>query len=146
VLRPLKEDVTGSLQNLLWVLTGMIGIGMLIACANVASLLLVRTESRQQELAMRAALGAGKARITRLLLVESVCLATLGGAAGLGLAYRALRLLLVIGPTNLPRPNEISLDARALGFTAVLSLLSGLFFGSIPAWKYAFPGLVGMTV
>jgi ABC-type antimicrobial peptide transport system permease subunit len=95
----------------------------------VASLLLVRTESRQQELAVRTALGAGKARITRLLLAESVSLAILGGASGLGLAYLALRLLLAIGPANLPRLNEISLGARALGFTAVLSLLSGIFFG-----------------
>jgi len=145
VLRPLKEDVTGSLQNVLWVVMGMIGIVMLIACANVASLLLVRTESRQQELAVRTALGAGKARITRLLLAESVSLAILGGAAGLGLANLALRVLLAIGPANLPRLHEISLDARALGFTAVLSLLSGIFFGLIAAWKYAFDGPLGMT-
>ena len=92
---------------------------------------------RQQELAVRAALGAGRGRIARELLVESVPLGLMGGVLGIGLAYEGLRLLVAIGPANLPRLGEISLDARSLGFTLALSLLSGLLFGSIPALRYA---------
>jgi predicted permease len=121
------------------VVMGTIGIVMLIACANVANLLLVRAEARQQELAIRAALGAGRGRIVRELLLESVLLGVIGGALGVGLAYEGLRFLVAIGPANLPRLNEISLDARALGFALILSLLSTLLFGLIPALKYAGP-------
>lgn len=138
-LRPLKEEVVGNIGSVLWVVMGTIGIVMLIACANVANLLLVRAEARQQELAIRAALGAGWGRIVRELLLESVLLGLIGGALGVGLAYEGLRLLVAIGPANLPRLSEISLDARALAFTVVLSLLSGLLFGLIPALKYAGP-------
>jgi predicted permease len=138
-IRPLKQEVIGNVANVLWVVMATIGIVMLIACANVANLLLVRAEGRQQELAVRAALGASRARIVRELLVESVLLGLLGGALGVALAYGGLRLLAAIGPANLPRLNEISLDARALAFTLALSLLSGLLFGSIPALKYAGP-------
>ncbi|HYL78643.1 MAG TPA: ABC transporter permease [Bryobacteraceae bacterium] len=138
-LRPLKQDVVGNVSEILWVVMGTIGVVMLIACANVANLLLVRAESRQQELAIRAALGAGKGRIVRELLVESVLLGLIGGAAGVALAYGGLRLLAAIGPSNLPRLSEISLDGRAIGFTLILSLLSGLLFGLIPALKYAGP-------
>jgi predicted permease len=136
-LLPLKQDVVGNLGSVLWVIMGTVGIVMLIACANVANLLLVRAEARRQELAIRAALGAGKAQIVRSLLVESLLLGLMGGALGVGLASWSLRLLAVIGPANLPRLNEISIDGRALGFTLAVSLLSGLLFGSIPAAKYA---------
>jgi predicted permease len=138
-LRPLKQEVVGNIGSVLWVVMGTIGIVMLIACANVANLLLVRAEARQQEIAIRAALGAGGGRIVRELLLESVLLGLIGGALGVGLAYEGLRLLVAMGPTNLPRMSEISLDVRALGFTVVLSLLSGLLFGLIPALKYAGP-------
>lgn len=138
-LRPLKEEVIGSIGNLLWVVMGTLGVVMLIACANVANLVLVRAEARQQELAIRAALGAGRARIARDLLTESLLLGALGGALGIGFAYAGLRLLVAIGPADLPRLSEISLDARALVFTLVLSLLSGLLFGLIPVLKYAGP-------
>jgi predicted permease len=138
-LRSLKQEAVGNIGSVLWVVMGTIGIVMLIACANVANLLLVRAEARQQELAIRAALGAGWGRIVRELLLESVLLGLMGGALGIGLAYQGLRLLVVIGPANLPRLSEISLDARALAFTAVVSLLSGLLFGLIPAFKYAGP-------
>lgn len=138
-IRPLKEEVVGNVASALWVVMGTIGMVMLIACANVANLMLVRVEARQQELAIRAALGAGRGRIVRELLVESVLLGVLGGALGVGLAYEGLRLLIAMGPTNLPRLGEISLDARALGFTAGLSLLAGVLFGLIPALKYAGP-------
>jgi predicted permease len=110
---------------------------MLIACTNVANLLLVRADSRQQELAIRAALGAGRGRIAWELLLESVSLGLMGGVIGMGVAYEGLRLLLGVGPANLPRLSEVSLDARSLGFTLALSLLSGLLFGSIPTFRYA---------
>src|ERR1700731_1416781 len=116
-VRPLKNDVVGDVGKVLWVLMGTIGIVLFIACANVANLLLVRAEGRQQELAIRAALGAGWARIARELLLESMTLAVIGGAAGLGLAYAALRLLVAKGPANLPRLDEISIDVPALLFT-----------------------------
>src|SRR5580658_10491232 len=139
LIRPLKQEVIGNVSELLWVVMGTIGLVMLIACANVTNLLLVRVESRQQELAVRAALGAGWTRIVRGLLVESVMLGLLGGAVGVGLAYAGVRFLVTAGPANLPRLSEISLDARTIGFTLLLSLLSGLFFGLIPALKYAGP-------
>jgi putative ABC transport system permease protein len=138
-LRPLKQEVVGNIGSVLWVVMGTIGVVMLMVCANVANLLLVRAEARQQELAIRAALGAGWGRIVRELLLESVLLGLLGGALGAGLAYEGLRLLVAMGPANLPRLSEISLDARALAFTLILSLLSGLLFGLIPALKYAGP-------
>ena len=136
-LRPLKEEVIGSVGNVLWLVMGTIGVVMLIACTNVANLLLVRADARQQELAVRAALGAGRARIAWELLLESLCLGLLGGVLGVGIAYEGLRLLAAIGPANLPRLGEISLDVRSLGFTLGLSVLSGLLFGSIPALRYA---------
>jgi predicted permease len=138
-VRLLKQEVIGNVSELLWVVMGTIGVVMLIACANVANLLLVRVEGRQEELAVRAALGAGWTRIVRGLLVESVMLGLLGGAVGVGLAYAGVRFLVTAGPANLPRLSEISLDARTIGFTLLLSLLSGLFFGLIPALKYAGP-------
>lgn len=140
-VRPLKNDVVGDVGKVLWVLMGTIGIVLFIACANVANLLLVRAEGRQQELAIRAALGAGRARIARELLLESVTLAVIGGAAGLGLAYAALRLLIANGPANLPRLDEISIDVPVLLFAIAISLLSGLLFGLIPVFKYAVPQL-----
>jgi predicted permease len=139
MLRPLKQEVIGNAGELLWVVMGTIGLVMLIACANVANLMLVRVEARQQELAVRAALGAGWTRIVRGLLVESVMLGLMGGVIGVGLAYAGVRFLVTIGPANLPRLDEISIDARTLGFTLVLSVLSGLLFGLIPALKYAGP-------
>ena len=138
-IRPLKLDVIGNVGDVLWVLMGTIGIVLLIACANVANLMLVRAEGRQQELAVRAALGASAGRIVRALLLESVWLGLLGGALGVGLAYGALRVLVTMGPANLPRMNEIAIDARALGFAAAVSLLSGVLFGLIPALKYRGP-------
>src|SRR5580704_911423 len=138
-IRPLKQEVIGNVSEVLWVVMGTIGVVMLIACANLANLLLVRVEARQQELAVRAALGAGWARIVRGLLVESLMLGLMAGALGVGIAYGGVRLLPAIGPANLPRLNEISLDARTLAFTVLLSLLSGLLFGVVPALKYAGP-------
>jgi predicted permease len=138
-IRPLKQEVVGNVNDVLWVVMGTIGLVMLIACANVTNLLLVRAEARQQELAVRAALGAGRGRIVRELLLESTLIGLMGGVLGLGLAHEGLHLLVAIGPANLPRLSEISIDARTLWFTLALSLLSGLLFGLIPALKYAGP-------
>lgn len=137
MIRPLKQQMIGNVGELLWVVMGSIGVVMLIACANVTNLLLVRFEARQQELAVRTALGAGQTRIVRGLLVESVMLGIMGGFVGVGLAYAGVHFLVAIGPSNLPRLNEVSIDARALAFTFVLSGLSGLLFGLIPALKYS---------
>jgi len=138
-LRPLKEDVVGDTGKVLWVLMATIGMVLLIACANVANLLLVRAEGRQRELAIRAALGVGWGRIARELLMESVALAVPGGLLGLGLAYGGLRLLVAMNPANLPRITEISIDPLVMAFAAGVSLLSGLLFGLIPVVKYAGP-------
>jgi predicted permease len=136
---PLKRAVIGNVGDLLWVVMATIGLVMVIACANVTNLMLVRGEARRQELAVRAALGASWARILRELLVESVLLAAMGGVLAVGLAYLGLRLLVSMGPANLPRLSEVSLDARALGFTLLLSLLSSFLCGSISALKNAGP-------
>jgi putative ABC transport system permease protein len=136
-LRSLKDELVGEVKTVLWVLMGTIGMVFLIACANVANLLLVRAESRQQELAIRAALGAGSGRIARELLLESATLGIFGGIVGLGLAFGALRLLVALAPGNLPRLRDISLDIPVLIFTLVLSIVAGLLFGSIPAFRYA---------
>ena len=136
-LQPLKETVVGSIQTVLWVVMGTIGIVMLIACTNVANLLVVRADARQQELAVCSALGAGRWRIARELLLESVTLGLLGGAAGVAVAYAGLRLLTAIGPAELPRLSEISLDGWSVAFTLILSVLSGLLFGAIPVLRYA---------
>jgi predicted permease len=138
-LHPLKQDVTGDVGNVLWVLMGTIGMVLLIACANVANLLLVRAEGRQQELAIRAALGAGWAQIARELLFESLLLGLMGGALGLGVAYAALQVLVAVAPAGLPRIGEIAIDSSALLFTLAVSLLSGLLFGFLPVLKYAGP-------
>jgi predicted permease len=138
-IRPLRQQVVGNVGDALWVVMGTIALVMFLACANVTNLLLVRAEARQHDLAIRAALGAGLARIIRSLLVESVMLGLMSGALGVVLAYAGLRLLLAIGPANLPRLNEISMDARTFAFTLMLSVLAGLFLGLIPAFKYAGP-------
>jgi putative ABC transport system permease protein len=138
-IRPLKQEVIGNVGELLWVVMGTIGVVMLIACANVTNLVLVRVEARQQELALRGALGAGWKRIMRTLLVESEMLALMGGVLGLVLAYVGVRLLVAANVSNLPRVNDISLDARGLGFSLALSALSGVLFGVLPAMKYARP-------
>jgi putative ABC transport system permease protein len=140
-LRFLKEDLVGDIGNTLWVLMGTVGMVLLIACANVANLLLVRADGRQQELAIRAALGAGWGRIARELLFESLLLGGVGGALGLGLAYGALRVLAASGLSHLPRIESISIDPWVLAFTAGISLAAGFIFGLIPVFKYARPHL-----
>ncbi|HEY7191315.1 MAG TPA: ABC transporter permease [Vicinamibacterales bacterium] len=143
-IRSLKDELVGDVEKTLWVLMATIGMVLLIACANVANLLLVRADGRQQELAIRAALGAGTGRLARELLLESVVLGLLGGIVGIGLAFGALRLLVALAPGNLPRMDEISIDLPVLAFTLVLSVVSGLLFGAIPIFKYATAQLATM--
>ena len=138
-VQPLKQDVVGDVGTALWVVMGTLGLVLLIACANVANLMLVRAESRQQELAIRAALGAGWGRIARAMLVETMTLGMMGGAMGLGLASVALRILVANGPAALPRLGEIAIDPLVLAFTLGVSLFSGALFGVMPVLKYAGP-------
>jgi putative ABC transport system permease protein len=142
-VRPLAEDVIGDVGRVLWVLLGTVGIVLLIACANVANLFLVRAEGRQQELAIHAALGAGSRRIAWELLSESLTLGLLGGAVGLLLASGGVRTLTAFAPEGLPRVEEIGIDAIVLLFTLAISLLAGLFFGAIPILKFTSPNLAG---
>ena len=136
-LRPLKQDVVGDVGNVLWVLMGSIAGVLLIACANVANLLLVRVEGRRQELSIRAALGAGWKKIAGDLLFESVILGLLGSLLGLALAYGALRVLVALAPTGIPRIHEIGIDIPVLLFTLAIAVFSSLLFASIPIFKYA---------
>lgn len=138
-LRLLEKDVIGDVGKTLWLLMATVGMVLLIACANVANLMLVRAEGRQHELAIRSALGASKGRIARELLLESVVLGLFGGIAGSALAYAALQLLVKLSPANLPRLEEIGIDSTVLAFTFVLSLAAGLIFGLLPVFKYAGP-------
>ena len=118
---------------------GTVGMVLLIACANVANLLLVRADGRRQELAIRAALGAGWGRIARELLLESLLLALAGGALGLALAYAALRALVASSLIHLPRLDNIAIDPVVVAFTLGIALAAGLIFGLIPVFKYARP-------
>jgi predicted permease len=130
--RTLREATLGGIARPLWVLLASVGLVLLVACANVANLFLVRCEARQREIAVRRALGAGGSAIARFFFAESVLLAMLGGAAGLGLAWGALRMVVRFGPANLPRLTEIQLDPIAVAYTCVLSGITALAFGFIP--------------
>jgi putative ABC transport system permease protein len=136
VMRPLKQELVGNAAGMLWVLMGTIGMVLVIACANVANLVLIRAQDRHHELTIRAALGAGRGRLARQLLAESLVLGLLGGAVGLLLAFAGLRVLSAIGPASLPRLQEITLDPMVLGFTLVLSLSAAILFGSIPVARF----------
>ncbi len=140
-LRPLKNDVIGDIAKMLWVLMGSIAVVLMIACANVANLLLVRVEGRRRELAVRSALGAGRGRIAFDLLYESTLLGFAGSVLGLALAYGALRILVAIGPAGLPRVNEIGIDWSVLLFTLGLALVISLLIGLVPVLRYADQGL-----
>jgi predicted permease len=131
------QDVVGDVGKLLWILMGSIGMVLLIACANAANLLLVRAEGRQQELAIRSALGASRRRIGSELLLESLVIGLCGGALGLALAYVALRVLVALAPAGLPRVDEIGINLPVLAFTLVASLLASLVSGLVPVWRYA---------
>ena len=131
-LHPLKTDLVGGVGAALWVLQGAVGFVLLIVCANLANLLLARSESRQKEFAIRSALGAGRWRLLRQFLTEGVVLAVIGGALGAGLGFAGLRAMLAANPDSIPRAAEIALDLRVLAFTIVISVLTGLVFAMAP--------------
>jgi predicted permease len=141
-LKLLKTDLVGDIGSTLWVLMATVGIVLLIACANVANLLLVRADARQQEFAIRAALGAAWTRIARELLFESITLGIIAGALGLGLAYAALKALSASDLVHLPRTHNIHIDIGVVLFTFVISVGFSALFGLIPVVRYARPQLV----
>jgi predicted permease len=138
-VRPLSADVIGDVGRVLWILLGTVGIVLLIACANVANLFLIRAEGRQQELAVQTALGASPWRIVRELLSESIALGVVGGALGLALAYAGIRMLVAMAPDGLPRVESIGIDGTVVAFTIALSLFAGALFGLLPALRFARP-------
>ncbi len=141
-VHPLMQDVVGDIGSTLWVLLGTVGMVLLIACANVANLFIVRAEGRQREMAVRTAMGASRGEVAGQLLMESVTLGLAGGAAGLILAWGGLELLKALGPESLPRLSSVGIDGTVLAFTAAVSLAAGLLFGLFPAFRYGSPDMV----
>ncbi len=140
-LRPLAQDLVGDVSRVLWILLGTVGLVLLVACANVANLFLVRAESRQQELAIRTALGASRGQVVRELLTEALTLAGAAGMLGVALAYGGVQVLAALEPSGLPRLEDITIDGRVMLFAVTLSILAGLVFGAIPMAKYSSPML-----
>jgi predicted permease len=134
IAEPLRPNI-GDVGTTLWLLLGAVSLVLLIACVNVASLLLARAFSRERELAMRVALGAGRGRLVRQCLTESAVLGLAGGALGVALAALGTRPFLIFWPGSLPRAEEVQLDWRVLVFAIAISLMSGLLFGLAPAWR-----------
>jgi putative ABC transport system permease protein len=143
-VRFLADEAVGDVGRVLWVLMGTIGMVLLIACANVANLFLIRADGRQRELAVRAALGAGRWRIARSLLSESVALGLVGGVVGVGLAAGTVRVVRATAPSALPRITDIAIDPVVLTFAAGLSVLAGLLFGLLPVLRFASPRLAAL--
>ncbi|MFZ0272080.1 MAG: ABC transporter permease [Acidobacteriaceae bacterium] len=144
-VQPLRDSIVAGARSSLLILLGAVGFVLLIACANVANLLLVRATGRKREFAIRAAMGAGRARIIRQLLTESVVLAVVGGILGLILGYAGVRALLAVSPAGLPRIGEhgasVGVDWRVLVFTLGISFLTGILFGVVPAIGASRPDL-----
>jgi predicted permease len=133
---PLRDQVLGDVSRVLWILLGAVSLVLLIACANVANLFLVRGEARRRELAVRAALGAGRSTIARLFFVETILLSLLSGLAGLGLAWAAVRVLVVLSPAGIPRLAEIGLDGTSVLFAALAAVLAGIAFAFISMLRF----------
>jgi putative ABC transport system permease protein len=144
ILVPMHEQITGNIRPTLLVLVGAVGFVLLIACANVANLLLAKASSRQKEMAIRAALGASRGRVIRQLLTESVLLSAIGAMLGLLLAFEAVSAVRNLSAVDLPRAHELGLDLRALGFAGLISLLAGVAFGLAPALHTSRPNLNNM--
>lgn len=134
---PLMDQVVGNVRGSLFVLFGAVGFVLLIACTNVANLLLSRASARQKEIAVRSALGAGRRRVIRQLLTESLILSLLGGAAGLAIASACLQAIRAMHPGNIPRLDELGMDYRVFGFAFAISILTGIAFGLLPALRGA---------
>ena len=143
-VRPLADDVIGDVGEVLWILLAAVSVVLLIACGNVANLFLIRAEARQQELAIRAALGASRARLARVLLSEAILLSLAGGALGIVLARAVIALLHRLAPAELPRIDEIALDPPVLLFTLGVSVLSGILFGLAAILRFAKPGAAAL--
>jgi predicted permease len=142
-IQPLKNALVGDVTTTLWILLGTVGFVLLIACANVANLLLVRAEGRQRELALRVAVGAGRLDVLRSFMGESVVLAAAGGALGLGVASLAVRVTSRLLPADLPRMAEVGMDPRVFGFTAAVAMGCALFFGLFPLLRFGTDDLAG---
>jgi putative ABC transport system permease protein len=137
----LQESLIGDIRMALLILIGSVAFVLLIACANVANLLLARSWRRQKDIAIRISLGAGRRRLIQQLLTESLLLSLLGGMAGLIFAYGGIRILTTVGPGNIPRLSEVGIDGRVLAFTLVVSLLTGIIFGLVPALQTTKPDI-----
>jgi putative ABC transport system permease protein len=140
-LVPMLDETVGDIKPALFVLLGAVLFVLLIACANIANLLLARSSAREKEIAVRASLGARRARLVRQLLTESIMLALTGGIIGVLLAYAGIKSFVAFGPRDIPRIEEISLDWRVLGFSLLLTLITGLVFGLAPALRISRPDL-----
>ena len=139
----LHDDVVGRTATVLIVMLAAVGGVLAIACANIAGLLLARGAARQRELGIRRALGAGRMRLVRLLLAESLLVAVAGGVAGLIVAFWAKDVILRLAPANVPRMNEVGVDWRVLAFTTIVSAIAGILFGLAPAWQFSKPDIQG---
>ena len=142
LVKPMKEQIVGDLQRPLWIILGTVGLVLLIACANVANLFMVRAEARQLEMAVRTALGAGRGALMRQYLAEAFVLSGVGGVLGLTLAWAGVPALLRLAPETLPRLDAVSIDPVVLLFTLGITSLAAVVFGTAPVFRYTRPGLV----